>query len=59
MINVTLVSCTPNPEKTVAAAAKLCYARRTFKASGASQPTTKRKLRLNASEIGHESPIEH
>lgn len=60
MPKVTLLSYTPNPEKTVAAAAKLCY-------SPASIDDLLENLEENAAsdlvrmlaEIGHESPIEH
>lgn len=60
MPKVTLISCTPNPEKTVAAAAKLCYS-----ASGLDtlmENLTDEKaaefVKMLAS-MGHESPIEH
>ena len=60
MPNVILISYTPNPEHTVASAAKLCYS-----------PSSINDLRENLTdekaasfvemlaEIGHESPIEH
>lgn len=59
-VKVTLISYTPNPEKTVAAAAKLCYS-----PSGIEQITeglTDEKVESFVNmltEIGHESPIEH
>ena len=59
-MKVTLISYTPNPEKTVAAAAKLCYS-----PSGIEQITeglTDEKVESFVNmltEIGHESPIEH
>lgn len=60
MPKVTLLSHTPNPEKTVAAAAKLCYS-----ASGIgdlmdnlTEEKTSGFVRMLA-EMGHESPIEH
>ena len=60
MIKVTLLQHTPNPEKTVAAAAKLCYSH-----SGVSDiydNLTDEKVTSFVdmlSDIGHESPIEH
>ena len=60
MAKVTLITHTPDPEKIIAAAAKLCYS--------ASSPQTlldgltpeKTESFLNMlSELGHESPIEH
>ncbi len=60
MANVTLIAHTPEPEKVVAAAAKLCYSK-----AGIGQITeglTERKAADFVdmlSEIGHESPIEH
>ncbi len=59
-LNVTLIAHTPCPEKTVAAAAKLCYS-----ASGAvdlmdglDEQKTQSFVQMLA-EIGHESPLEH
>lgn len=60
MANVTLIACTPEPEKVVAAAAKLCYSN-----AGIEQITQDLTAQKTAgfvdmlSEIGHESPIEH
>ncbi len=60
MIKVTLLQHTPNPEKTVAAAAKLCYSH-----SGVADiydNLTDEKVTSFVdmlSDIGHESPIEH
>ena len=59
-MKVTLISCTPDPERTVASAARLCY-------SAASIDTVMEKMtdEKTASfvdmlaEIGHASPIEH
>lgn len=59
-MKVTLLSYTPNPELTVASAARLCY-------SGATIDDVREKLTPEKtaafvdmlSEIGHESPIEH
>ncbi len=59
-MNVTLLAHTPNPELTVASAARLCY-------SGATIDDVREKLTPEKtaqfvdmlSEIGHESPIEH
>lgn len=60
MLKVLLISHTPNPEKVVAAAAKMCYSN-----SGAEnildqldeEKTTKFLEHLTA--LGHESPLEH
>lgn len=60
MLKVILISHTPNPEKVVAAAAKMCYSN-----SGAEnildkldeEKTTKFLEHLTA--LGHESPLEH
>ena len=59
-MEVTLIAHTPNPERTVATAAKLCY-------SPCSIEETKNKLDEKSTstfikmlaEIGHESPLEH
>ncbi len=59
-MNVTLISYTPEPEKIVATAAKLCY-------SPCSIEETKNKLTDESiksfvkmlADIGHESPLEH
>lgn len=59
-MEVTLIAHTPNPERTVAIAAKLCY-------SPCSIEETKNKLDEKSTstfikmlaEIGHESPLEH
>lgn len=59
-MKVTLIEHTPNPEKTIAVAAKMCY-------SDANVDTLSENLddsKINSfiemlSEIGHESPIEH
>lgn len=59
-MNVTLLAHTPNPELTIASAARLCY-------SGATIDDVREKLTPEKtaqfvdmlSEIGHESPIEH
>ena len=59
-LNLTLVAHTPEPEKTVAAAAKLCYS-----SSGAmdlleglDEQKTQSFVQMLA-DIGHESPLEH
>ncbi len=60
MLKVRLISHTPDPERTVAAAAKLCYS-----ASGADElmdnlDTERAAAFLNMlGEFGHESPMEH
>ena len=59
-MKVELLASTPEPEKLVAAAAKLCYSK-----SGAAglkdQLTAEQveKFLQMLSEIGHESPLEH
>ncbi|MGN0653595.1 MAG: FAD-dependent thymidylate synthase [Oscillospiraceae bacterium] len=59
-MKVTLIAHTPEPEKTVAAAAKLCYS-----ASGVEDlldnltPEKTTSFVEMLSDIGHESPIEH
>lgn len=60
MAKVTLIAYTPNPEKTVAAAAKLCYspAHIDHIMDGLSDETISSFVNMLA-EIGHESPIEH
>ena len=60
MPQVTLLAYTPNPEKTVACAAKLCYSSSTIK--DLNEGLTEEKVSSFVemlSEIGHESPIEH
>ena len=60
MANVTLIACTPEPEKVVAAAAKLCYSKAGIEqiAEGLTEQKTADFVDMLA-EIGHESPIEH
>ena len=57
---VTLISYTPNPEKVVAAAAKLCYSSASIGdiENGLTDEKTSSFVKM-LSEIGHESPIEH
>lgn len=60
MPTVTLLAHTPNPEKTVASAAKLCYSSSDI--NGLYNGLTDEKAAdfvEMLSEIGHESPIEH
>ncbi len=60
MAKVILLAHTPNPEYTVAAAAKLCYSSSTI--TGLTDNLTDEKAASFVemlSEIGHESPIEH
>lgn len=60
MPTVTLLAHTPNPEKTVASAAKLCYS--SSKIGDLYDGLTDEKAASFVemlSEIGHESPIEH
>lgn len=60
MLKVILISHTPNPEKVVAAAAKMCYSN-----SGAENILEKldeektRKFLEHLTALGHESPLEH
>lgn len=60
MVKVTLLAHTPNPEATVAAAAKLCYSPSDIDAirDGLTPEKTAAFVEM-LSEIGHESPIEH
>ncbi len=57
---VTLIACTPFPEKTVAAAAKLCYSDTGAMdlMDGMDDAAAEKFVKMLAS-FGHESPIEH
>lgn len=59
-LRVTLISHTPAPEKTIAAAAKLCYSPASLEdlMDSLTDEKTSDFVRMLAS-IGHESPIEH
>ena len=59
-MKVTLIAYTPNPEKTVAAAAKMCYAAADVDTvmEGLTDEKAANFVEM-LSEIGHESPIEH
>lgn len=59
-MKVTLLAYTPDPEKTVAAAAKLCYSPATIGQvqEGLTEEKTAAFVDMLA-QIGHESPIEH
>ncbi len=59
-MKVTLISHTPNPEKTIACAAKLCYANTTIDElyDGLTDEKAEDFVQMLAN-IGHESPIEH
>ncbi|MDR0914560.1 MAG: FAD-dependent thymidylate synthase [Oscillospiraceae bacterium] len=59
-INVTLLSHTPNPEQTVAMAAKLCYSPATINTikDGLTPEKTADFIKMLA-DMGHESPMEH
>lgn len=60
MIKVTLLTHTPNPEKTVAAAAKLCYSHSGVENIYENLSDDKVTSFLQMlTDIGHESPIEH
>jgi thymidylate synthase (FAD) len=60
MANVTLITYTPEPEKTIAAAAKLCYSPASIETvmDGLTDEKVASFVDMLA-EIGHESPIEH
>ena len=60
MLHVKLLAYTPEPEKTVACAAKLCYAAAGIDTvyEGLTEEKTASFLEM-LGEIGHESPIEH
>lgn len=60
MVKVTLLAHTPNPEQTVACAAKLCYSPSAIEdiRDGLTPEKTASFVEM-LSEIGHESPIEH
>jgi len=60
MAKVTLLAYTPEPEKNVASAAKLCYAQSDIDTvrDGLTEEKTASFVNMLA-EIGHESPIEH
>ena len=59
-MNVTLIAHTPDPEKTVAAAAKLCYSPASIDTvmEGLTPEKTDSFLRM-LGDLGHESPLEH
>lgn len=60
MPTVTLLAYTPDPEKTVASAAKLCYSSSTIGELRDGLTDEKASAFVDMlSEIGHESPIEH
>ena len=60
MANVILLAYTPEPERTVAAAAKLCYSRSSINQLNDSLTDEKAASFVEMlAEIGHESPIEH
>lgn len=60
MLNVQLLTYTPEPEKNIASAAKLCYSAATIDTvrDGLTEEKTASFLDM-LTEIGHESPIEH
>jgi len=60
MLKVKLIEHTPNPEKLVAAAARLCYSQDDLDEifSDLSDENTQKFLEMLIS-MGHESPIEH
>ncbi len=59
-LNVTLISHTPLPEKTIAAAAKLCYSPATIDNIMDDLTEDKTSYFVNMlADMGHESPMEH
>lgn len=60
MAKVTLITYTPNPEKVIAQAARLCYSPASIEniAEGLTEDKVASFVDM-LSEIGHESPIEH
>ena len=60
MLNVSLITYTPEPEKVVAAAAKLCYSNAHIDdlLSGLT-PEKSREFVERLAKLGHESPTEH
>lgn len=60
MAKVTLIAYTPNPEKVIAQAARLCYSPASIEniAEGLTEDKVASFVDM-LSEIGHESPIEH
>ncbi len=60
MLNVKLIAYTPDPEKTIAAAAKICYSASDAETilEGLTPEKTESFLEM-LTEIGHASPIEH
>ncbi|WP_322172612.1 FAD-dependent thymidylate synthase [Acutalibacter caecimuris] len=59
-LHVKLLACTPDPERTVACAAKLCYAAADIDTvyQGLTEEKTGAFIDM-LTEIGHESPLEH
>ena len=59
-MKVTLIAHTPEPERTVAAAAKLCYSPADLDTvMDHLTPEKTRSFLTMLGELGHESPIEH
>ena len=59
-MKVTLIEHTPNPEKTIAVAAKMCYSDANVDTLSANLDDSKINSFIEMlSEVGHESPIEH
>ena len=60
MLKVTLIEHTPNPEKVIAAAAKLCYSSSDIDSlyDGLDSEKTQ-KFIAHLMSLGHESPVEH
>ena len=59
-MNVRLITYTPEPEKAVATAAKLCYSNSSIDTlmDGLTAEKTEKFLNMLTS-MGHESPVEH
>lgn len=59
-MKVNLIAFTPNPEKTVAAAAKLCYSSSSVEETiGSITPEAAGSFVKMLAKMGHESPLEH
>lgn len=59
-MKVTLLNHTPDPEKTIATAAKLCYSSSDIESlkEGLNEEKTQKFIKM-LMELGHESPVEH
>ena len=60
MIHCELINYTPNPEKTIATAGKLCYSNSNiYKLLDSLNEDTIEQFINKLMEMGHESPLEH